>query len=120
MKGYGATVILDGLTVLFSAIGSTTYMLIGVFTDEWHFGWIGIFLASTSFGAANLTAAVSGRTNERHYNTLSDKLDSISRRQDDLIALVQAQPQHSPHADPAPESPPAALPPTPPCPPRAR
>ena len=62
MKSYRATVIVSGLTGVFALIGFSLYALIGVLTDEWNFGWIGIYLAMLSYGAGNLYAAKSTRT----------------------------------------------------------
>ena len=89
-----------GITVLLSLVGATIYMSIGEMTNDWNFGWIGIYLAMSSFGAGNLYATTSGRTSERHYNALSDKIDEVADRQEDLISLVHAVSQHSPDAGP--------------------
>lgn len=95
LKSYNATVIVSGLTGVFALIGFSLYALIGVLTDEWNFGWIGIYLAMLSYGAGNLYAAKSTRDRAEQYNDLSKKLDTIASRQEDLISLVQSSSLHS-------------------------
>ena len=105
MKGYWVLLILTGITVVFSVIGATTFMLLGLLTDMWHFGWIGFYCATLSLGAGNLYAATSSRVRAEQYNALSNKLDTIASQQEALISLLQGNPQHSGTADPSPGSP---------------
>lgn len=79
--------------------------LIGVLTDEWNFGWIGIYLAMLSYGAGNLYAATSTRTGSEQYNDLADKLDNITSQQEELIALVKSTIQTARDEDSHTESP---------------
>lgn len=74
-------------------------------------GLLGIAIGMAALGLGGLASVKSNRVRDEHYNNLTEQLESISRRQDELIALVHALSQHSPHADPAPESPPASAPP---------
>ena len=105
LKSYNATVIVSGLTSVFAIIGFSLYALIGVLTNEWNFGWIGIYLAMLSYGAGNVYAAKSNRTRAEQYNDLANKLDTIANRQEELIALVKSTIQTSREEDPSPESP---------------
>ena len=95
VKGYWVLLILTGITVVFSVIGATTFMLLGLLTDMWHFGWIGFYCATLSLGAGNLYAATSTRVRAEQYNDLSDKLDNITSQQEALISLVQSPPPHA-------------------------
>ena len=105
MKGYWFLMILTGLTVVFSVIGASTFMLLGLLTDMWHFGWIGFYCATLSLGAANVYAATSTRTRAEQYNDLSDKLDNITSQQEELIALVKSTIQTARDEDSHTESP---------------
>ncbi len=95
MKSYNATVIVSSLTSVFAIIGFSLYALIGVLTDEWNFGWIGIYLAMLSYGAGNVYAAKSTRDRAEQYNDLANKLDAIASQQEALISLVQSPPPHA-------------------------
>lgn len=68
-------------------------------------GLLGISIGMVALGLGGLASASSNRVRDKHYNNLTEKLESIARRQEELIALVQAQSQHSTTADPGPESP---------------
>lgn len=99
VKGYWFLLIVTGLTVVFSVIGASTFMLLGLLTDVWHFGWIGFYCATLSLGAANVYAATSTRTRAEQYNDLSNRLDTIASRQECLISLVQSSSLHSSEED---------------------
>lgn len=99
MMSYRATIILNGITVAFATIGFSLFALIGIITNDLNFGWIGFYLALSSMGVGNLSAAQSSRIRAEHYNALSDKLNAIASRQEDLIALVQGSSKHSETSD---------------------
>lgn len=93
-----ATVFVWTLAVFLVSVGELSFGI----------GLMGVYLGLLSLGISGLVTATSIHASNEHYDNLTDKLDSISRRQEDLIALVHTLSQNSQNADPAAESPPAS------------
>lgn len=122
----------------FAFVGIALLLFVGELTGELDLALLGICLALFLMGTGNINDLKSERTATKRYEYISktvransDKLDSISRRQEELIALVEGSPDHASTANrfrrlpTTAQSPPtdhisgSVASPTPPCPPTA-
>ena len=101
---YWIAVILSWLTTIGAAIVILFLIWSGYQTTKWHFELIGIYLALFAFGVGNLYATTSSRAGTEQYNDLSDKLDNIASRQEELISMVQSYSLRYQNEDPVPDS----------------
>ena len=104
MKVYYIAVTLSWLIAIGAALVLLLLVLIGSLTTKWHFEVIGIYLALFAFGVGNLYATTSSRAGTEQYNDLSDKLDNIASRQEELISMVQSYSLRYQNEDPVPDS----------------
>lgn len=90
-------------TVALSVFGLIVLFIIDYSTTEWglNIGLVGLLLSLCVLGINNAAGAADSKIQTERYNCLSTRLDTIARRQENLIALVEGSSQHSATADPS-------------------
>ena len=112
MKGYNVILVAVVCAFALALLALSMLMWIGITTNEWDVGLIGIYVTVLALALGVLAAAESIRTGTEQYETLakklkrnSDKLDTIANRQEELIALVKSTIQTSRDEDSSPAPP---------------
>ena len=103
---YRIMVTLFWLTTIGAALVLALLLSIGHLTSKWNWELIGIYLALFIFGVGNSNEAMSSRDNTKQYNDLSNKLDNIASRQEELVSMVRSYSLRYQNEAPVPDSPP--------------